>query len=238
MVARGGPAGAAARAGGIGRPVTAVPARGDNRVGEIHRARSAGVLTKLLSRYAPLGLLGLLLVMSAARLPVAAAETGAVHVARLSGIVDPVVAQYLIRAIERAEREDAAGLIVLLDTPGGLDSATRAIIQRMLAAAVPVVVYVTPSGARAASAGMFVTLAAHLAAMTPGTSLGAEHLIGSRIGPIEPVMAGKVTSDAASTARALATQRGRDEEWVDRAVREGSSATDAEALAAPRTGRR
>jgi membrane-bound ClpP family serine protease len=78
------------------------------------------VLAKLLSRYAPLGLLALLLVIAVARLPVAAAEMDAVHVARLSGIVDPVVAQYLIRVIERAEREDAAGLIVLLDTPGGL----------------------------------------------------------------------------------------------------------------------
>jgi membrane-bound serine protease (ClpP class) len=184
---------------------------------------------KLVRRWIAAGCLALL--ASAAQASTGLAGAGAVHVARLQGIVDPITAQYLTRAVDRAEQEGAALLVVLVDTPGGLDSSTQAITQRLLAARVPVVAYVTPSGARAASAGMFVTLAAHIAVMTPGTSLGAEHLVGSRIGPFEPVMAGNATNDAASTVRALASQRGRDADWLDRAAREGLSATSEEALA-------
>ncbi|MBI3978520.1 MAG: nodulation protein NfeD [Chloroflexi bacterium] len=153
-----------------------------------------------------------------------------VHVARLTGVIDPIAAQHLVRILDRAEHEGAAALILLLDTPGGLDSAMRAMTQRILAAKVPVIVYVAPAGARAASAGMFIALAAHIAAMTPGTNIGAAHPV-SVGGQTDPVMADKLANDAASTARALAGQRGRNADWADRAVRESISATDAEALA-------
>src|SRR5438128_6808429 len=102
----------------------------------------------------------LALAVSAAQASTGRAGASAVHVARLQGIVDPITAQYLTRAVDRAEQEGATLLVVLVDTPGGLDSPTQAITQRLLAARVPVVAYVTPSGARPASAGMFVTLAA------------------------------------------------------------------------------
>lgn len=163
---------------------------------------------------------------------VATAETDTrspVHIARLNGVIDPIAAQYLSRVIERAEREGAVALIVSLDTPGGLDSAMRMMTQHMLAAQVPIVIYVAPAGARAASAGMFLTISAHVAAMAPGTNIGAAHPVA--LGSSEDtVMASKMVNDAAATARTLASQRGRNADWADRAVRESISATETEAL--------
>ncbi|MBI2939483.1 MAG: nodulation protein NfeD [Chloroflexi bacterium] len=155
----------------------------------------------------------------------------AVHVARLEGVVDPIAAQYVTRVVEQAERANATALVILLDTPGGLDSAMRTMTQRMLGATVPVVIYVSPPGARAASAGVFLTLAAHVAAMAPGTNIGAAHPVSLGGGQDDPVMAGKVANDAAALARALAGQRGRNAGWADRAVRDSISATETEALA-------
>jgi membrane-bound serine protease (ClpP class) len=175
--------------------------------------------------------LALLWAALALAMPASASFPGAVYVARLGGAIDPISARYLVRAIDRAEREEASALVIVLDTPGGLDSAMRSITQRMLVADVPLVVYVAPSGARAASAGAFVTLAAHVAAMAPGTNIGAAHPVAAGGGPSDPVMAGKMASDAASTARALAAQRGRNVEWADQAVRESASATEVEAQA-------
>jgi membrane-bound serine protease (ClpP class) len=189
------------------------------------------VLAKLLARPAPLGLLCLLLVALATGRSAASAGTGAVYVARLDGAVDPITAQYLVRAIDRAERDGAAVLVVTVDTPGGLDSAMRTMTQRMLVARVPVVLYVAPSGARAASAGVFLALAANVAAMAPGTNIGAAHPVAAGGGALDPTMAAKMANDAAATARALAAQRGRNADWADRAVRESVSATESEALA-------
>ncbi|HEV8638695.1 MAG TPA: nodulation protein NfeD [Chloroflexota bacterium] len=179
------------------------------------------------------GFAAVLLLLSAAPLPVSlgAASGAPAHLARLDGAIDPITAQYLVRAVDRAEREGAAVLIVVLDTPGGLDSAMRTITQRMLVARVPIVVYVAPSGARAASAGVFLTLAAHVAAMAPGTNIGAAHPVAAGGGALDPTMAAKMANDAAATARTLAVQRGRNADWADRAVRESVSATEAEALA-------
>src|SRR5438067_3313414 len=154
-----------------------------------------------------------------------AAGPGSVYVARLGGVVDPIAARYLLRAIDAAEAAEATALVVVLDTPGGLSDATREMTQRMLAARVPVVVFVGPSGARAASAGTFLTLAAHVAAMAPGTNLGAAHPVALGGQPLDATSAAKAENDAASTARALAGRRGRNAAWAERAVRESVSAT-------------
>lgn len=122
-------------------------------------------------------------------------------------------------------------LVLRLDTPGGLDTAMREMTQALLAARVPVVVYVTPAGARAASAGLFITLAGHVAAMTPGTNIGAAHpvALGGQT-QTDEVMASKVAQDAAATARALALERRRNPVWAEKAVLESLSYTYAEAL--------
>src|SRR5262245_28526210 len=172
----------------------------------------------------------LFLLAAAAPVPTGAAA-GAPYVARLSGTVDPITAQYLVRAIDRAEREGATVLVVVLDTPGGLDSAMRTMTQRILAASVPIVVYVAPSGARAGSAGVFLTLAAHVAAMAPSTNVGAAHPVAAGGGGLDPAVAAKAANDAAALARTIAAQRGRNPDWADRAVRESISATETEALA-------
>ena len=94
---------------------------------------------------------------------------------RLDGIINPVAAEYIVRGIETAEKNNAECLVLELNTPGGLDSSMRTIIQKMLASNVPVVTYVSPAGSRAASAGVFILAASHIAAMAPGTNLGAAH---------------------------------------------------------------
>ncbi|MCL4459287.1 MAG: nodulation protein NfeD [Chloroflexi bacterium] len=147
----------------------------------------------------------------------------------IKGVIDPLTAQYLCRAIDKAEQTGAECLIIQLDTPGGLDTSMRAMMQKMLNSTVPVIVYVYPSGARAASAGMFITLAADVAAMAPGTNIGAAHPVS--VGEqVDKTMTEKVTSDAAATARAIAVRRGRNAAWAEKAVRESASITDKEAL--------
>lgn len=152
-----------------------------------------------------------------------------IHVIQVTGVINPLTARYLERALAGAERAGAGLIVVQLDTPGGLDTSMREMTQAMLAARLPVVVYVAPPGARAASAGMFLALAAHVAAMAPGTNIGAAHpvAIGAQL---DEVMAKKVSQDAAATARALAAQRGRSGEWAEKAVLESASLTAEEAV--------
>lgn len=152
-----------------------------------------------------------------------------VHVIEVTGIINSLTVRYLDRALGEAERDGAAVLIMRLDTPGGLDTAMREMMQAMLAARVPVVVYVAPPGARAASAGMFITLAAHVAAMAPGTNIGAAHPV-SLGAQMDEATAQKVAQDAAATARTLAVERGRNAAWAEKAVLESASLTSAEAL--------
>ncbi|MCB9357241.1 MAG: nodulation protein NfeD [Calditrichaeota bacterium] len=137
-------------------------------------------------------------------------------------------------ALELARQENAEALIIELDTPGGLLKTTRIMCKSILASPVPVIVYVAPSGARAGSAGVFITLASHVAAMAPGTNIGAAHPVGlGGFGSSQDtsgVMEGKVTNDAAAFARTLAEQRGRNAEWAELAVRESKSITEYEAL--------
>jgi len=114
--------------------------------------------------------------------PQVKAATPVIEVLTVKGSVNPVLADYITRGIERAENENAIACIIQIDTPGGLDSSMRNIIQKMVSASVPIVVYVAPSGARAASAGTFIIYAAHIAAMAPSTSIGAAHPVSIGLG--------------------------------------------------------
>ncbi|MCS7285709.1 MAG: nodulation protein NfeD [Anaerolineae bacterium] len=152
-----------------------------------------------------------------------------VYVANVKGIIDPFVARYVRQAVEAATREGANCLIIELDTPGGTDTAMREIVQTIMNSEVPVVVYVSPPGARAASAGLFITMAAHVAAMAPGTNIGAAHPVGL-MEPLTGTLETKITQDAAAYIRAIAQERGRNAEWAEQAVRESASLTAQEAL--------
>jgi len=148
----------------------------------------------------------------------------------LADAIGPASAKFLIRGIERAEHESAACIVIQIDTPGGLDTSMRDIVKRILASEVPVVVYVAPSGSRAASAGLFVLLSAHVAAMAPGTNTGAAHPVQMGGGAMDSLMSTKVENDAASFIRSLAQKHKRNADWAERAVRASVSASDDEAL--------
>jgi membrane-bound serine protease (ClpP class) len=148
----------------------------------------------------------------------------------LEGPINPGTATFLARGIEDAEKRDAALVIVRLDTPGGLASSMRTMVKAILNSPVPVVVYVSPQGAGAASAGVLVTVAAHVAAMAPGTNIGAAHPVGAGGKDIDKTMSEKVVNDMASYGRSIAQEKGRNGDWVERAVRESVSITAEEAL--------
>jgi len=149
----------------------------------------------------------------------------------VSAAITPPIAEYILQSIDEAAKSDAEGLIIRLDTPGGLDLAMRDIAKGILNAAIPVIVYVSPSGARAASAGVIITVAAHVAAMAPGTNIGAAHPVGLGIGgQMDKTMSQKVENDAVAYVRGIAGQRGRSVEWVEKAVRKSESITAEEAL--------
>ena len=175
----------------------------------------------------------LLLLLSAAAAPAwgqKSASAPGVLVATISGSINPVSAEYLVSAIERAEEEGAALLVVELDTPGGLDSSMRQMVREILRTDVPVAVYVSPSGARAASAGVLVTIASDVAAMATGTNIGAAHPVSMGGGQMDNTMAKKVENDAATYARSLAEKKGRNGDWAESAVRESASLTATDAL--------
>ncbi|HXW68143.1 MAG TPA: nodulation protein NfeD [Dissulfurispiraceae bacterium] len=159
----------------------------------------------------------------------AGVSAGRVLLITVKGIINPVASEYIGGAIRQASDMKAEALIIRLDTPGGLDSSMREIIKGIEASPVPVVVYVAPSGARAASAGVFITIAAHIAAMAPGTNIGAAHPVQIG-GNMDKVMSEKVTNDAAAFIRTLALQRGRNAVWAEEAVRKSVSITETEAL--------
>jgi membrane-bound serine protease (ClpP class) len=159
-------------------------------------------------------------------------EVPRIGAVRISGSINPVVAEFVAEQLDRVNRENAAAFLIELDTPGGLDSAMRQIIKSLLGSEIPVVVFVSPSGARGASAGALITLAADFAVMAPGTNLGAAHPVaigGGQKAPDE-VMLSKVVEDAAAYARSLAARRGRNEIYAEKMVRESLSISAEEAL--------
>jgi membrane-bound serine protease (ClpP class) len=152
-----------------------------------------------------------------------------IPVVELQGVVHAVTAGHVVQAIDRADAAGAPLLILRLDTPGGLDTAMRQIVDKMLNCRTPVAVWVGPSGARAASAGFIITVAADVAAMAPGTNIGAAHPV-SGMGQMDEVMSKKVASDAAAYIRGKAALRGRNVEMAEKAVLESRSFTEKEAL--------
>ncbi|TAJ10542.1 MAG: nodulation protein NfeD [Nitrospirae bacterium] len=151
-------------------------------------------------------------------------------VATYEGVINPVTAEYLHDALAHAEATGARALIVQLDTPGGLDTSMRIIIKDFIAAKIPVIVYVAPSGGRAASAGVFLTIAAHVAAMAPGTNIGAAHPVAMGGGEMDKTMKEKVENDSVAYIKSIAEQRGRNVAWAEDAVRKSVSVTEKEAL--------
>ena len=153
-----------------------------------------------------------------------------VAVIDIDGAITPVTARLLTAAVERAQVERAQALVVQLNTPGGLESSMRTMAQTILNSEIPVIVYVAPTGARAASAGVFITMAAHVAAMAPVTNIGAAHPVAASGGEMGKEMSKKVANDAAAFARSLAAERGRNVDWAEKAVRVSVSATEREAV--------
>jgi membrane-bound serine protease (ClpP class) len=155
-----------------------------------------------------------------------------VHTATVDGIIHPVSSEFMRSAIARADADGAALIVFTLQTPGGLLDSTRDINNAIIAAKTPVVVFVGPSGKRAASAGFLITIAADVAAMAPGTHIGAAHPVAGGGEKIDDTMAKKMASDTAAYARTLATQRGRNVALVEQAVFESRSFTEQEASTA------
>ncbi|MFQ5602049.1 MAG: nodulation protein NfeD [bacterium] len=154
-----------------------------------------------------------------------------VHIIKVESIITPISAEFIVKSIEKAENQNAVCLIIELDTPGGLLESTRQITKSFLASNIPIILYVSPSGARAASAGVFIAYAAHLAAMAPSTNIGAAHPVNLGGGSdSSSVMTDKITNDAVAQIKTLAERSGRNVEWAEKAVRESVSITEKEAL--------
>jgi len=158
------------------------------------------------------------------------ADNGEIIIIPVSDAIGPGIADFVSSGITRADDQNAACVVIELDTPGGLAEAMREIVMSIYAAKTPVVVFVSPSGARAASAGVMITMAADIAAMAPGTNIGAAHPVGTGGKEIEGAMSEKVTNDMVAYVKSIAEKRGRNAEWAEKAVRESVSVTENEAL--------
>ena len=148
---------------------------------------------------------------------------------KVDGTINPASAAFIQKAIEKASQENAECVLIHLNTPGGLLKSTRVIVSNILGSKVPVVVYVSPGGAHAGSAGVFITMAAHIAAMAPSTNIGAAHPVNIQ-GGMDSTMSDKTTNDAAAFIRAIAEKRKRNLQWAEEAVRKSVSITEVEAL--------
>jgi membrane-bound serine protease (ClpP class) len=187
-------------------------------------------MPRLLPPAIALGGLALLLLIFGVYARAGGPASGPVVVIQVDSSINPAIADFVEESIDAAARQNARALIIELDTPGGLLSTTRRMVKDLMGAPIPVIVYVAPSGASAASAGTFITIAASLAAMAPGTTIGAAHPL--EMGGMEEkgVAATKMESYAVSFARTIAEQRGRNQDWVEKAVRQSASIGDREAL--------
>jgi len=148
----------------------------------------------------------------------------------LEGPINPGNAAYVTRGLDEAKKRGAVLVVIRLDTPGGLATSMRTIVKGIMNSPVPVIVYVAPSGAGAASAGVMITVAGHIAAMAPGTNIGAAHPVASGGKDIGGTMSEKVVNDMASYGRGIAGDKGKNGQWVERAIRESVSITAEEAL--------
>ncbi|NJL17479.1 MAG: hypothetical protein HC938_10015, partial [Nitrospira sp.] len=153
-----------------------------------------------------------------------------ITIANYEGVINPVAAEYLHDALDFAQSAGAEALILKLDTPGGLDTSMRLMIKDIIGAPLPVIVFVSPSGGRAASAGVFITMAAHVAVMAPGTNIGAAHPVAMGGGEMDNTMKEKVENDSVAYIKSIAEQRGRNVSWAENAVRKSVSVTEQEAL--------
>lgn len=164
--------------------------------------------------------------------PPVTAETAEpfVLVATYDGVINPVASEYIHDALASAEEGGAQALIISLNTPGGLDTSMRLIIKDIIGASIPVIVYVSPSSGRAASAGVFITMAAHVAAMAPGTSIGAAHPVAMGGGEMDKTMKEKVENDSVAYIKSIAEQRERNVAWAEDAVRKSVSITERDAV--------
>lgn len=171
-------------------------------------------------------ILNILLILSA--LNFIWAQSGKVFVLKVDDPITPPVSEYIHEGIKSALDQNAECVIIKLNTPGGLLKSTRVIVSEILESKIPIVVYVTPSGAQAASAGVFITLAAHIAAMTPGTNIGAAHPVS--LERTDTIMIEKATNDAAAFIRTISEKRNRNVKWAEDAVRKSLSITESEAL--------
>ncbi len=175
-------------------------------------------------------LLAVLAVAALSSRPGLALAAPPVSIIEMDGAITPITVRLLDAALDRARADGAQALIVQLNTPGGLERSMRSMVQSILKSDIPVVVYVAPTGARAASAGVFITMAAHVAAMAPATNIGAAHPVAVGGGQSDKEMVKKVENDAAAFARSIATERGRNVDWAEKAVRASVSATEREAV--------
>ncbi|MBP1713117.1 MAG: rane-bound serine protease, partial [Deltaproteobacteria bacterium] len=169
------------------------------------------------------------LLISALFAPAEAQEKHAA-VIKINDVITPAIADFISRSIEQATKEKAVCLIIQMDTPGGLDLSMRDIIKDIMNAEIPVIVYVGPSGARAASAGAIITIAADIAAMAPSTNIGAAHPVAVGGGKMDRTMAEKVVNDAVAYVKSIAQKKGRNVDWAVRAVRDSVSIPETEAL--------
>lgn len=157
-------------------------------------------------------------------------EKAPVYMIEVDGIINPATAKFIIESIDQAQEKGAQGLIIQLDTPGGLMESMRIIVKRILTANIPIIVYVGPRGARAASAGVFITLAAHIAVMAPSTHIGAAHPVTLGEGKESKTMSEKIVNDTVSYIKTIAKTRGKNVDWAEKAVRKSVSITEEEAV--------
>ena len=160
------------------------------------------------------------------------AEQDEMYLIVVSDAITPGISDFLVNALKQASQNNAAGIIIQLDTPGGLAESMRKIVISILGCKVPVIVYVAPSGARAASAGVMITMSADIAAMAPGTNIGAAHPVGIGSQPADKKITEKIINDMVAHGKTIAEKRGRNVDWVEKAIRDSISATESEALKA------
>ena len=188
------------------------------------------ICSRLLVPVFVLIILGLVPTLSPSALGASVAHAGEIVVATYEGVINPVAAEYLNDALTSAHATSAQALVLRLDTPGGLDTSMRLMIKDITGSPIPVIVYVSPSGGRAASAGVFLTMAAHVAAMAPGTNIGAAHPVAMGGGEMNDTMKEKVENDSVAYIKSIAEQRGRNVSWAEDAVRKSVSVTEQEAM--------